>query len=99
MAFFLLNDEILLTFEIVYNKCYKDILLQYTRKHSLDIPRYIIKESGKSNERIFQCTVSVMNAPKGKGKSSKKKDAEQKAAFNALVELGLVDKAESGQES
>lgn len=84
-----LIEKVLTKKDIETENNFKDILLQYTRKHSLENPEYIIKESGKSNERIFRCTVCVMNTPKGKGISSKKKDAEQKAAQNAIKNLRI----------
>jgi len=69
---------------------FKDILLQYTREHSLENPEYKIYESGKSNERTFRCTVFLFNEAKGKGVSTKKKDAEQKAARNAIENLRII---------
>lgn len=68
---------------------FKDILLQYTRDHKLKSPEYKICESGKSNDRTFRCTVFLFKSAKGKGVSSKKKEAEQKAARNAIENLRI----------
>lgn len=70
---------------------YKDILLRYTQSVNLEKPVYrLIREEGKPNEKIFTIAVELSGKRRGKGKSSKKKEAEQKAAKYACCELNLI---------
>lgn len=69
---------------------YKDILLRYTQGEKLPSPIYeTIRETGKPNEKEFTLVVKLYNKIYGKGRASRKKDAEQLAAKDALKELHI----------
>jgi ribonuclease III len=67
---------------------YKDILNNYCSKLNTDPEYIILRESGKPNvDKIFIVGVKIFDEIKGKGKASKKREAEQKAAKMALNSL------------
>jgi ribonuclease-3 len=67
---------------------YKSILLEYAQARSMAIPRYeVIKESGPDHNKTFQIKVLVDEKEQGQGAGKSKKEAEQKAAHQALQKL------------
>lgn len=70
---------------------YKDILLRYTQGINPDSPPIyeILRETGKPNEKEFTVIVYLYGKIQGKGKASKKKEAEQRAAKFALKSLKI----------
>jgi ribonuclease-3 len=67
---------------------YKSILLEYAQARSIAIPRYeVIKESGPDHKKTFQVKVLVDEKERGQGSGTTKKEAEQKAAHQALEVL------------
>lgn len=67
---------------------YKGDLLERVQSCSADLPRYdVIAESGPDHDKVFRVVVSVGNRRLGEGTGPSKKDAEQKAARMALIQL------------
>ena len=78
------------------NDNYKSTLLEYTQAEKMSLPEYnIISEYGPGHNKTFSVSVSVNGVIYGKGKGKSKKQAEQKAARNALS--NLQDPAQSEQ--
>lgn len=69
---------------------YKSMLLEYAQAHQFSIPRYeVIGESGPGHDKTFEVKVIVDDRDMGRGKGKSKKEAEQRAAKNALKCLDL----------
>lgn len=76
--------------DILRDRNYKDALLRHTQKKQIPPPEYvIINESGKPNEKEFTVVVNIYGRRGGKGRGSKVKTAQQKAAKNAIERLSL----------
>lgn len=74
-------------------KDFKSILQEYTSKTYKSTPRYsLISEEGPDHLKHFSVAVSLGGLMRGEGKGKNKKSAEQDAAYNALVNEGLLDK-------
>jgi len=72
---------------------FKSLLQQYAQKHFNATPNYeLLDEKGPDHNKCFetQAVISERHFPSAWG--TNKKEAEQKAALNALVELGLIEK-------
>lgn len=77
---------------------FKSMLQQYAQQHLNLTPIYeLLDEKGPDHDKCFEveAVVGVRRFPSAWG--TNKKDAEQKAAFNALVELGIVPTASPQQ--
>lgn len=77
---------------------FKSMLQQYAQQHLNLTPIYeMLDEKGPDHDKCFEveAVVGVRRFPSAWGRN--KKDAEQKAAFNALVELGIVPTASPQQ--
>jgi len=77
---------------------FKSMLQQYAQQHLNLTPIYeLLDEKGPDHDKCFEveAVVGVHRFPSAWG--TNKKDAEQKAAFNALVELGIVPTASPQQ--
>lgn len=73
---------------------FKSVLQQYAQQHLNLTPIYeLLDEKGPDHDKCFEveAVIGVRRFPSAWG--TNKKDAEQKAAFNALVELGIVPTA------
>ena len=73
---------------------FKSMLQQYAQQHLNLTPIYeLLDEKGPDHDKCFEveAVIGVRRFPSAWG--TNKKDAEQKAAFNALVELGIVPTA------
>jgi len=57
----------------------------------LFIPNYLPSRQGISRNQELEVTIEDRHFPSAWG--SNKKEAEQKAAFNALIELGVLEKS------
>ena len=71
---------------------YKAELQDYSQKKFQKPPAYrVIDESGPDHAKIFHVVVSIDNQDLGAGSGSSKKEAEQRAAFEALgkIESGI----------
>lgn len=74
-------------------KDYKSILQEYTLKKYKTTPEYtVISEEGPAHKKRFEVTVLFGGEVRGKGYGNSKKSAEQDAAYEALMNLALLDK-------
>jgi len=70
---------------------FKSILQQYTQEHSNSTPIYaLLDEKGPDHNKCFELEVIIAKHHYPSAWGTNKKEAEQKAAFNALVELGVL---------
>jgi ribonuclease III len=76
---------------------YKSLLQHYTQKKYGEAPHYeIVDEQGPDHNKCFESEVLLGAGGLGRGWGVNKKQADQKAAYNALVDLGIID-AQSGE--
>jgi ribonuclease-3 len=69
---------------------YKSQLLEYTQRHSLPNPVYVLREeSGPDHSKNFKVEVLLSGKAAGCGEGPTKKVAEQMAACQAVQTLGL----------
>ncbi len=67
---------------------YKSILLEYTQARQWKIPNYkVINEYGPGHDKTFEVEVLIGQSSMGEGMGKTKKQAEQRAAKNALDQL------------
>ena len=72
----------------LYNKDFKSQLQEITQNIYKSTPRYIlVKERGPDHKKTFSVNVTVHNKVLGTGSGTSKKNAEQKAAQQALINL------------
>ena len=72
---------------------FKSLLQQYAQQHFNNTPAYaLLDEKGPDHNKCFeaQAVINERHFPSAWG--TNKKEAEQKAALNALLELGVIDK-------
>jgi len=70
---------------------YKSLLQQYAQEQFSVTPVYtLLDEKGPDHNKCFESEVSVADRHFPSAWGANKKEAEQKAAFNALTELGLL---------
>ena len=73
---------------------FKSLLQQYSQEHFNATPSYILlDEKGPDHNKCFELEVTISDRHFPSAWGSNKKEAEQKAASNALVELGVLEKA------
>ena len=73
----------------------KAILQEYTQSIDKKLPNYIlIKEEGKEHDKTFYVEVEYQNQIIGKGNAKSIKQAQINAAYNAILELGLIENEE-----
>jgi ribonuclease-3 len=79
---------------------YKSLLQQYAQEKFNTAPVYVLlDEKGPDHNKCFELGVVVDDRHFTSAWGTNKKEAEQKAAFNALVELGVLEKkSEEGDE-
>ncbi len=69
---------------------YKAQLQEYTQSRSEGIPIYsVVSTEGPAHDPVFGVNVSVANVVVGNGSGHSKKDAEQAAAKDAIIKLGV----------
>lgn len=69
---------------------FKSKLQEYVQKNLMSTIKYIVKgESGPAHDRFFEIEVFLDNKSYGTGSGKSKKEAEQKAAKEALKALGV----------
>lgn len=82
-------------YQVISDQCRynaKAILQEYTQAKNKDLPEYIIKkETGKAHDKSYEIEVRYNGKLLGKGIGKSKKEAEQKAALNAGIKLGLIE--------
>jgi ribonuclease-3 len=70
---------------------FKSLLQQYSQEQFNVTPNYILlDEKGPDHNKCFELEVSIASRHFPSAWGTNKKEAEQKAAFNALVELGVL---------
>jgi ribonuclease-3 len=72
---------------------FKSLLQQYVQEQFGLAPVYeLLDEKGPDHDKCFECAVSIASRRFTSAWGTNKKEAEQKAAFNALLELGVLQK-------
>lgn len=70
---------------------YKSLLQQYAQEQYNVTPIYILlDEKGPDHDKCFETEVVIAEHHFSSAWGTNKKEAEQKAAFNALIELGVL---------
>ncbi len=73
---------------------YKSLLQQYAQQHFNITPVYtLLDEKGPDHNKCFEVEAVIADRHFSSAWGTNKKEAEQKAAFNALLELGILEKA------
>jgi ribonuclease-3 len=73
---------------------FKSLLQQYSQEQFNATPSYILlDEKGPDHNKCFELEVVIEDRRFSSAWGTNKKEAEQKAAFNALVELGVLEKS------
>lgn len=73
---------------------YKSLLQQYSQEQFNAAPAYVLlDEKGPDHNKCFESEVVIDQRHFPSAWGANKKEAEQKAAYNALVELGVVRKS------
>ncbi|MDL2280679.1 ribonuclease III [Selenomonadales bacterium OttesenSCG-928-I06] len=76
-----------------FNKDYKSWLQEILQKDGyIKISYEVISEEGPAHNKSFEITVTARNTKLGTGSGKNKKEAEQRAAKEALTTLGILDK-------
>ncbi|PIS30798.1 ribonuclease III [Candidatus Saganbacteria bacterium CG08_land_8_20_14_0_20_45_16] len=89
----LLNSEIEKTSKEGYISDYKSALQEYAQKHCRELPCYrVAKETGPRHRRVFWMEVKIKGQIYGRGRGGNKKEAEQRAAMQALSHIQTEDK-------
>ena len=71
---------------------FKSLLQQYAQEQFNVTPNYILlDEKGPDHNKCFELGVAIASQHFPSAWGTNKKEAEQKAAFNALVELGVIE--------
>jgi ribonuclease-3 len=71
---------------------FKSLLQQYAQQQLNTTPTYeLLDEKGPDHDKCFESQVSIADRHFSSAWGRSKKEAEQKAAFNALIELGILD--------
>ncbi len=75
---------------------FKSILQQYAQQQFSITPIYeLLDEKGPDHDKCFESQAVIAGRYFKSAWGTNKKEAEQKAAFNALFELGLIDETET----
>ena len=79
---------------------FKSLLQQYAQERFNATPSYILlDEKGPDHNKCFELEVAISNHHYQSAWGTNKKEAEQKAAFNALVELGVLKDTDKHDET
>lgn len=70
---------------ILHDDNYKDQLMRYTQANNLPLPVYQSLDSVIDKEKIYEVHCWVNRIPCGYGRHKNKKQAEQKAAYQAII--------------
>ena len=69
---------------------WKSRLQEWVHKHDGTSPNYcLVGESGPDHQKVFSMTVAIQGAVMGRGEGNTKKEAEQRAAKQALTQARL----------
>ncbi len=75
----------------IFMEDYKSTLQEYSHKNTNSSVKYtILKETGPDHDKEFFMSVSLNNKEVGYGNGKNKKQAEQHAARDALIKMGLI---------
>jgi len=78
---------------------YKSLLQQYSQRHFGVTPIYeLVDEKGPDHNKCFELEAVVDGRHFKSAWGTNKKDAEQKAALNAIVEFGLIELPQEAEE-
>ncbi len=78
---------------------FKSVLQQYAQQKTGTTPVYeLLDEKGPDHDKCFEVQVAIDRRHFPSAWGTNKKDAEQKAAFNALVELGVFKQESEAAE-
>ena len=70
---------------------FKSALQQYAQKHSVELPVYqLLDEKGPDHSKAFEVCVDFAGTRHPSAWGGNKKEAEQRAALNALTRLGIA---------
>lgn len=87
------NDEILNINTQINRLNPKASLQEYTQSINHKLPEYIlVEETGLAHDRTFFVEVKFQDEIIGKGSAKSIKNAQQEAAFDALKNLGIMEK-------
>lgn len=87
-----LHDDILLAERGEYVQDYKTLLQEVVQKNNDSRIAYeIIKESGPDHDKTFEVAVIINSKRLGSGVGRSKKEAEQQAAKQALIQLKVLN--------
>ena len=79
---------------------YKSLLQQYAQEHFNVAPIYVLlDEKGPNHNKCFESAVVLDQRHFTSAWGPNKKQAEQKAAHNALVELGVLQRAAADDDA
>ncbi|MFH1616560.1 MAG: ribonuclease III [Planctomycetota bacterium] len=77
---------------------FKSVLQQYVQQNFDSTPIYeLLDEKGPDHNKCFKAAVSINQKHFKSAWGTNKKDAEQKAAYNALVQLGVIEESSSSE--
>jgi ribonuclease-3 len=72
---------------------FKSMLQQYAQQQFNSVPAYsLLDEKGPDHDKCFESAVTIEGRSFSSAWGTTKKEAEQKAALNALVELGVIER-------
>jgi len=92
-----LGSEIEKVSQVGYIVDFKSALQEFSQKRKWELPLYkILRETGPKHSKTFVVGVKVRGRVCGQGKGANKKEAEQKAAQQALGEMQKSERAHSG---
>ena len=78
---------------------FKSLLQQYAQQHFDILPAYeLLDEKGPDHNKCFEVEVVIADHHFSSAWGINKKEAEQKAALNALIELGVIEAVLSDQK-
>jgi len=78
---------------------FKSLLQQHAQQKFAVTPGYVLlDEKGPDHDKCFETQVLIQNRHFPSAWGTNKKEAEQKAAFNALVELGVIEQTYSDSD-
>ncbi len=79
---------------------YKSLLQQHAQEQFNVAPMYVLlDEKGPDHNKCFESEVVIDQRHFPSAWGANKKEAEQKAAYNALIELGILDRAEASEDA